>query len=315
MPKRPTPVPKAVLLMGPTASGKTGLAVKLVQRFPLDIISVDSVMVYRGLDIGSAKPDAKTLETAPHRLIDIREPTQPYSAAQFRDDALREMADITRDRRVPLLTGGTMLYFRGLRRGLAILPDADPELRARIDARIESEGLAAVHAELARVDPDAAGRIHPNDPQRIQRALEVFELTGVPLSRLQEAGEQVGLDYDCLTLVVAPADREALRARIRQRFHQMLDAGLVDEVRHLKERGDLDSGLPAIRAVGYRQIWQYLEGETDETGMIEAAVTATAQLAKRQLTWLRAETDAVWFDTDDPGTQQRLSARVEEFLD
>jgi len=314
MPEHSTSGPKAVLLMGPTASGKTGLAVELVQRFPLDIISVDSVMVYRGLDIGSAKPDAKTLETAPHRLIDIREPDEPYSAAQFRDDALGEMRDITDSGRVPLLTGGTMLYLRGLRRGLATLPDADPELRARIDARIESEGLAAMHAELVKVDPDAAMRIHPNDPQRIQRALEVFELTGVPLSQQQTAGHHDSLDYDCLTLVVAPADREVLRARIAKRFQQMLDEGLVDEVRRLKDRG-VDQELPAIRAVGYRQVWQYLNGETDEAGMIEAAVTATARLAKRQLTWLRAEADAVWFDTDDPDTEKRVSACVEEFLD
>lgn len=300
--------------MGPTASGKTGLAVNLVQRFPLDIISVDSVMVYRGMDIGSAKPDPKTLHTAPHRLIDIREPTEPYSTAQFREDALREMEDITRSGRVPLLVGGTMLYFRGLRRGLATLPTADPELRARIDARIATEGLPALHAELARVDPEAAGRIHPNDPQRIQRALEVYELTGVPLSQQQAGSQHDSLDCECLTLVVAPVDREALRQRIRRRFEQMLNEGLVDEVRQLRARGNLSRELPAIRAVGYRQVWQHLEGDSDEAAMIDAAVTATGQLAKRQLTWLRAETDAVWFDSEDAELAQRVAARVDEFL-
>ena len=284
--------PLAVFLMGPTASGKTAVAVELVQRLPLEIISVDSALVYRGMDIGTAKPDAATLALAPHRLIDIRDPGEAYSAAQFRADALREMELICASGNTPLLVGGTMLYFRALEQGLSDLPGADPEVRAQLDARAAEIGWAAMHQRLAEVDAQSAARIHPNDPQRIQRALEVYELTGVALSELCRRGSETTPNYRFLKIVLAPPEREALHRRIEARFRAMLDQGFLDEVQRLQERGDLDSQLPALRAVGYRQAWMYLRGELSADEWVERALIATRQYAKRQPTWLRAEADA-----------------------
>ncbi len=282
--------------MGPTASGKTGLAVELVQRLPLEIISVDSALVYRGMDIGTAKPDAATLALAPHRLIDIRDPGEAYSAAQFRDDALREMEQICAHGNTPLLVGGTMLYFRALQQGLSDLPAADPELRAQLEARAAKIGWPAMHQRLASVDPEAAARIHCNDPQRIQRALEVYELSGLSLSELCRRGRESPPGYRFLKIVLAPSQREVLHQRIAARFRTMLEQGFVDEVQRLRERGDLDPQLPALRAVGYRQAWMYLQGELSAEEWVERALVATRQYAKRQLTWLRAEPDAHWVD-------------------
>lgn len=299
--------PLAIFLMGPTASGKTDLAVDLAARFPCDIISVDSAQVYRGLDIGSAKPGSEVLAASPHRLIDICEPTEAYSAARFRDDALREMAEIVARGRVPLLVGGTMLYFRALQAGLAPMPEADPGIRARLEQEAEVSGWADLHQRLLRVDPEAGARIHPHDSQRIQRALEVFEITGRPLSQWQRASAPVNpLPYRLLKLVRAPRERQVLRERIAHRFQAMLDAGLEDEVRRLWARGDLTPDLPSLRSVGYRQVLNYLLGGSSFEVMIERGVTATRQLAKRQLTWLRSEPDCHWlFDDDSPYDQAR----------
>ncbi len=284
--------------MGPTASGKTELALELVRRLPCEIVSVDSALVYRGMDIGTAKPGPEILAEAPHRLIDILDPAESYSAARFRSDALREMAEITAAGRIPLLAGGTMLYFRALQQGLAELPAADPALRARLEAEAEREGLAALHRRLAAVDPEAAARIHPNDPQRIQRALEVFELSGLPLSELQARAAHEPFPYRAVKIAVAPADRELLHARIARRFRRMLEAGFLGEVEALFARRDLGLGHPSVRAVGYRQAWEYLLGEVDRETMEERAIIATRQLAKRQFTWLRSETGISWHDAE-----------------
>ncbi len=294
-------LPTAIFLMGPTASGKTDLAVALCERLPCDIISVDSALVYRGMDIGTAKPDAATLARAPHRLIDIRDPSQAYSAADFRRDALSAMAAITAAGRIPLLVGGTMLYFKALLEGLADLPPADAAIRARLEAEAAAQGWPALHARLAAVDPVTAARLHPNHSQRIQRALEVFELTGRPLSALQAApgGESLAGQYRILAF--APdIPRAELHRRIAVRFHAMLDAGLVAEVQRLRARGDLHPGLPAIRAVGYRQVWAWLDGENDYNTMIEKGISATNALAKRQMTWLRSWEGVYWLGTDPP---------------
>ena len=307
-------LPKAVFLMGPTASGKTGLAIELHKRFPLDIINVDSAQVYRGLDIGSAKPDAATLREAPHRLIDIRDATESYSAAEFRDDALREMKAITVAGRVPLLAGGTMLYFRALEHGLSALPSADAEVRAEIERQADKVGWAAMHEMLRRKDPDAAARIHPNDPQRIQRALEVIALSGRPLSELQrEAGR--GLDYRLLKIVVCPEPRSVLHERIARRFEAMLEAGFAEELKTLHARPDLHPGLPSMRAVGYRQGWEWLDGAYGFEEMREKAIAATRQLAKRQLTWLRREDGALWYDLTADGAAEAAVHKVGEFLE
>ena len=288
--------PLAIFLMGPTASGKTAVAVELVQRLPLEIISVDSTLVYRGMDIGTAKPDAATLALAPHRLIDIRDPGEAYSAAQFRVDALREMERICASGNTPLLVGGTMLYFRALEQGLSDLPGADPEVRAQLEARAAEIGWTAMHQRLAEVDAQSAARIHPNDPQRIQRALEVYELTGVALSELCRRGSETPPSYRFLKIVLAPPERATLHRRIEARFRAMLEQGFVDEVQRLQRRGDLDCRLPALRAVGYRQAWMYLRGELSADEWVERALVATRQYARRQLTWLRAEADAHWVD-------------------
>ena len=305
-------LPPAVCLMGPTASGKTDLAITLVEQLPMEIVSVDSVMVYRGMDIGSAKPDAVTLARAPHRLIDIRDPAEAYSAAQFREDALVEMAEITSRGRIPLLVGGTMLYFRALLSGLSDLPSADTGIRARLDAEAEVEGWESLHRRLAEVDAVAAARIHPNDPQRIQRALEVYEMTGIPLSELQQQQSvDQPLPYRVVKLAVAPADRCILHQRIAERFEGMLRSGLVEEVEGLRQRGDLYPDLPALRAVGYRQVWEFLDGDIDYTGLVERGIIATRQLAKRQFTWLRSESALTLFDSLDG----RLRDKTLKYLD
>ena len=284
MSDRPQPI---VCLMGPTASGKTDLAVKLVEQLPLEIISVDSAMVYKGMDIGTAKPDAETLRRAPHRLIDFLDPIEPYSAARFCEDALREVEAITRAGKTPLLVGGTMLYFRSLLQGLNDLPAADNELRVALATEAGAIGWREMHRQLAEVDPEAAVRIHPNDPQRISRALEVYRLTGIPLSQWVKQPTRV-LPYRPILLGLVPSDRGILHERIARRFEQMLKNGLVEEVNRLYQRGDLTVAKPAIRAVGYRQVWQYLAGELDYQSMQEKGIVATRQLAKRQLTWLRS---------------------------
>jgi tRNA dimethylallyltransferase len=284
--------------MGPTASGKTELALQLVQRLRCEIISVDSALVYREMDIGTAKPDARELALAPHRLIDICNPTESYSAARFREDALREMEAITNSGKVPLLVGGTMLYFRALQYGLSDLPDADSELRARLEQEGRELGWQHLHNRLREVDPEAAGRIHANDPQRISRALEVYELTGRPLSALQRRDGEQTLPYRLVKLARAPVERALLHQRIETRFLQMLEQGFEEEVRTLLEKWELDSHTPAMRCVGYRQMLGYIQGDYDRTEMIRKATAATRQLAKRQLTWLRSEPDLHWLDEE-----------------
>lgn len=278
-------LPPAIFLLGPTAAGKTALAFELHARLPVDIVSVDSGQVYRGLDIGTAKPTAEELGRVPHRLIDIRDPTERYSAAEFRADALREMAAISARGRVPLLVGGTMFYFHALEQGLSDLPSADADVRAQLAAEAAQIGWPALHARLAAADPATAARIQPTDPQRIQRALEILSVTGQPPSALQ--GKAEPFPYRAFKLALLPGDRQRLHADIEARFATMLARGFVDEVRTLKGRGDLHLGLPAMRTVGYRQVWQYLEGGLNYTEMVAHGVAATRQLAKRQLTWLR----------------------------
>lgn len=300
--------------MGATATGKTDLAVWLCDRYPFEIVSVDSALIYRGMDIGTAKPSQSLLERYPHWLIDILDPSEAYSAARFRDDVLRAMEDIYRRRRVPLLVGGTMLYFRALQEGLSRLPEADPSTRALLQERIRREGLDVLHAELQRVDPQAAERIHPNDPQRILRALEVYRLTGKPISSLFQQGTDALTGFRLLKLALWVDDRSALHSRIAYRFEQMLAAGFVEEVAELKTRGDLNLTCPSMRTVGYRQIWQYLEGQLDREAMRERGIIATRQLAKRQVTWLRRESGLCRLDFLNPDIAF-LSNRIEQFLD
>jgi len=297
--------PLAILLMGPTASGKTDLAVELATRLPCDIVSVDSALVYRGMDIGTAKPGASLRLKAPHRLVDICEPSEPYSVARFRVDAGREMSAIVAAGRIPLLVGGTMLYFRALQQGLSPLPSADPAVRAQLDAEARAAGWTALHHRLAGIDPTAARRIHPNDPQRIQRALEVYELSGRPLSQLvRENSGLPELSYRFLKLVRVPEKRCTLHQRIRERFLRMLELGFEDEVRNLWARGDLSREMPSMRCVGYRQMLKYLFSEYTFSEMTERGIVATRQLAKRQLTWLRAESDTHWlFDQAHPNDE------------
>ena len=290
----------AICLMGPTASGKTALAIELVQRLPLEIVSVDSAQIYKTMDIGTGKPDAKTLTLAPHRLIDFLDPLESYSAARFCEDARREMADIRAAGKVPLLVGGTMLYFKALRDGLASMPAADERVRADILNQASAEGWAAIHTELAAVDPIAASRIHPNDPQRLQRALEVFRVSGRSLSDWQAMQSPLPDGGDAFVfLSIQPADRSVLHHRIERRFRQMLEDGLVEEVEALYARGDLGPELPSVRSVGYRQVWQYLSQEVGFDGMVERGIIATRQLAKRQITWLRSWPSLQNFDSDD----------------
>jgi len=285
----PRPAARALVIAGPTGSGKSAFAERLAEEFPVEIISVDSAQVYRGLDIGSAKPDAATRARIPHHLIDLRDPLEPYSAGDFARDARVAIAGVLERGRLPVLVGGTMLYLRALLRGMAELPPAQPALRAVLEAEAAGRGWAAMHAELAQVDPAAAARIHPNDPQRIQRALEVWRLTGRPISEWQAAAPQplAGVAWQGFALL--PADRAAHATLLAQRFDAMLAAGLLDEVRGLRARGDLHGELPALRSVGYRQLWEHLEGHGTLAEARDLAVVATRQLAKRQLTWLRSE--------------------------
>ncbi len=308
-------LPPAICLMGPTASGKTDLAVALAGRFPLEIISVDSALVYRGMDVGTAKPDAATLAVAPHHLIDVIDPYAAYSAGRFKADALALMADITARGRVPLLVGGTMLYFKALKGGLDELPRADPELRAELEARAARAGWPALHAELARLDPDTAARLAPNDSQRIQRALELCLATGGPMSALLGRGDvSERLPYRLLELALVPSDRAWLHDRINRRFDQMLAAGLVDELRELRRRYALHAGMPSMRCVGYRQAWQFLEGEIDVGELAARGKAATRQLAKRQLTWLRGWEGAAELDCQAPDLAERAAALVAAHL-
>jgi len=299
-----------IFLMGPTAAGKTELAVKLAGELPCDIISVDSALVYRGMDIGTAKPDAVTLATAPHRLVDICDPAEPFSAAQFRERALVEILEIQSRNRIPLLVGGTMLYFRALEHGLSPLPTADPVVRARLATELAEQGLAALHARLASVDPQAALRIHVNDSQRILRALEVYDISGESLSVWHQREADTALPCRVVKVVLSLQDRAAQQQRIEQRFRAMLQQGFVAEVEALFARGDLHAGLPSMRAVGYRQIWAYLDGEYDYDTMVEKGLIATRQLAKRQRTWLRHEPEEAKFEA----TSTLIHTKVLKYL-
>jgi tRNA dimethylallyltransferase len=299
----------AVLLMGPTASGKSGLALRLAQELPVEIISVDSAQVYRGMDIGTAKPDAAEQAAVPHHLIDILDPLEAYSAARFVDDVVPLMEQIRRRGRLPLLVGGTMLYFRALRFGLSELPSADPVLRARIEAEARRHGWPALHARLQRLDPQTAQRLHPNDQQRIQRALEIIELSGTAASVVFARATR-GSGSGLLPLALYPPQRPILHARIERRFAAMMEQGFLDEVRALYRRGDLSTELPSIRSVGYRQLWTYLEGQCPLDAAMDRAIAATRQLAKRQITWLRSDPEAEFFDPDAPDLLQAVMARI-----
>lgn len=313
--------PAVLCLMGPTAAGKTDLALHLAEHLPCELISVDSALVYRGMDIGTAKPDAETLERYPHHLVDILDPAEAYSAARFRADAQRLIGDILQRGRIPLLVGGTMLYYKALFGGLAQMPAADPRVRQQLEALARQQGWEAVHAELAKVDSIAAQRIHPNDPQRIQRALEVYLVSGVTLTEWHRrqalenaessATAAMNLAYTTHYVAVAPRERHILHERIALRFNQMIEQGFVAEVEALHARGDLDVSMPSVRAVGYRQAWDYLEGKLSHGEMIERGVIATRQLAKRQFTWLRGwHEEIAWFDSLDPKRADRLLKHV-----
>ncbi|MHB0774516.1 tRNA (adenosine(37)-N6)-dimethylallyltransferase MiaA [Halomonas sp. WWR20] len=289
--------PLAILLMGPTASGKTDLAMALHERLGCELISVDSAMVYRGMDIGSAKPSVAERERAPHRLIDIRDPEHAYCAAEFRLDAWREMQDIGAKGRIPLLVGGTMMYYKRLLEGVANLPGADAVVRAELADWAARDGLQALHAELSRVDPAAATRIHPNDPQRLMRALEVYRVSGRPMSVLWQEQRAENFPWRTLSIALVPAERSVLHARIAARFDCMLEQGFVEEVAELKRRPELHLGLPSMKSVGYRQVWEYLDGIHDYPSLRDKGIVATRQLAKRQITWLRSWKDVHWVDS------------------
>lgn len=306
--------PKAIMMMGPTASGKTGAAVELISKLPLEIISVDSALVFQDMNIGTAKPDATTLELAPHHLIDLIPPTQAYSAANFRNDALRLMAEITARGKVPLLVGGTMMYFKALQEGLSGLPEANPEIRARLDARAAFIGWPAMHEKLALVDPITAARLEPNDAQRIQRALEVFEITGEAMSALYAKQTSEALPYNLLKIALMPSDRKVLHERIALRFDQMLAAGFVDEVRALIAKyPSLTPESTSMRCVGYRQTLEYLADEYDLAELRDRGIFATRQLAKRQLTWLRGMDDVVEIDCLNPQLNRLVLNAIESF--
>jgi tRNA dimethylallyltransferase len=326
-------MPPAIFLMGPTASGKTGVAVELVKHLPVEIISVDSALVYRDMDIGTAKPDAATLARAPHHLIDIIDPTQAYSAAAFRRDALRLMHDIASRKKIPLLVGGTMLYFKALSAGLSDLPQADPEIRAALDAEIAQHGIEWLHAELAKVDAASAARLKPTDTQRIQRAMEIYRISGQPMSALIQKPQGVlpyaptdariagaygdtlhTLPFHILPIALIPSDRAQLHARIATRFKAMLEQGLVDELRRLRKKYSLHADMTAMRCVGYRQAWQFIEGEISAAQLLETGIIATRQLAKRQLTWLRAMPENIELDCLDPNMVQMVLDKLGQFV-
>ena len=298
--------PKAIFLMGPTASGKTDLAIALRESLPVEVISVDSALIYKGMDIGTAKPSPEELAKAPHRLIDILDPAESYSAMNFRADALKEMTEITASGRIPLLVGGTMLYYKALIEGLSPLPSADSEVRAKIEQKAAEFGWGALHQDLMVIDPVSANRINPNDSQRINRALEVFYITGKTMTELT-AQQGESLPYDVLQFAIAPEDRAVLHQRIEQRFHKMIALGFEQEVRKLFERGDLNIDLPSIRCVGYRQMWEYLQGDISLDEAIFKGICATRQLAKRQITWLRGwQNEITWLDSLQPERAQEV---------
>jgi tRNA dimethylallyltransferase len=308
-------LPQAIFLMGPTASGKTNVAVELVKHLPVELISVDSALVFRDMDIGTAKPDATTLARAPHHLIDIIDPTEAYSAAAFRHDALKLMHDITQRGKIPLLVGGTMLYFKALRDGLSDLPRSDPEIRTALDAEIAQHGIEHLHKQLAAVDAETAARLKPTDTQRIQRAMEIYRITGQPMSVLiqkslsptRERGWGEGvLPYRIIPIALIPGDRAQLNARIATRFKAMLEQGLLDELRELRNKYPLHPNMTSMRCVGYRQAWQFMEGEINEAQLLETGLAATRQLAKRQLTWLRSMPDNIELDCFAPDLAQTV---------
>ncbi|WP_373819860.1 tRNA (adenosine(37)-N6)-dimethylallyltransferase MiaA [Glaesserella sp.] len=308
--------PLAIFLMGPTASGKTDLAIRLRQNLPVEVISVDSALIYKGMDIGTAKPSKAELELAPHRLIDILDPLESYSVANFREDALREMADISAQGKIPLLVGGTMLYYKGLLEGLSPLPSSDPTVRTEIETKAAQFGWSALHQDLLKIDPIAAERINPNDSQRINRALEVFYISGKTMTELTtQQGEPI--PYDILQFAIAPQERAVLHQRIEQRFHKMIELGFEQEVRRLYERGDLTADLPSIRCVGYRQMWEYLDGKIGLDEAIFKGICATRQLAKRQITWLRGwSSELEWLDSLNPqGSYMKIIENLEQKQD
>ena len=292
------PHPPAIFLMGPTASGKSKLAVQLAQALNGEIISVDSALVYRGMDIGTAKPTLEERAGIAHHLIDILDPAESFSTGQFRTKALALLAEITQSGRIPILVGGTMLYFNALHTGLAVLPEADAGIRMKLDEELKTLGKEVLHQRLASVDPESATRIHPNDPQRIQRALEVYEISGKPLSAYFSDDQKLSIPYEISKLIVAPKERKTLHDIIAKRFTSMLEHGFIEEVETLLKRGDLTEKMPSIRAVGYRQVWAYLHGEYDKATMVEKGIAATRQLAKRQFTWLRKETDTLALESN-----------------
>jgi len=307
-------LPKAILLMGPTASGKTAVAMELARHFPVELVSVDSAQVFVDMDVGTAKPDAATLKAFPHHLIDLISPEEAYSAARFREDALTAMAEISARGKTPLLVGGTMLYFKTLLEGLADLPKACPKTRMDIDLQADAQGWPVVHAELAQVDPITAARLHPTDSQRIQRALEVFRLAGRPMSALFAESQQQSPPYDFLSLGLLPSDRSVLHARIAERFDAMLDAGLENEVVELRTKYHLHLNLPSMRCVGYRQVWEALDGIIPRAEMRDRGIFATRQLAKRQITWLSNTLKPEVFDCLAPDLLDRIKLSVTTFL-
>ena len=305
-------LPQAIFLMGPTASGKTDLTIQLRKRFPVELISVDSALIYKGMDIGTAKPNEAELLQAPHRLIDILDPAESYSVAEFRRDALKEMEEIVAQGKIPLLVGGTMLYYKALLEGLSPLPAADADIRAQIEQEAETLGWEAMHDQLKEIDPVSAERIHPNDPQRLSRALEVFRISGKTLTELTQVKGDA-LPYQVHQFAIAPKERAEIHRRIELRFDNMMKGGFEEEVRSLYERDDLHADLPSIRCVGYRQMWEYFDGEGTLDDAIFRGICATRQLAKRQITWLRSWKDLTWLDSDNiDGALQTISDRLDK---
>ncbi len=301
-----------IFLMGPTATGKTDIAAELFKRLPIALISVDSALVYRGMDIGTAKPSREFLNNVPHHLIDICEPDETYSAAKFRDDALLAIDEIHSKNRIPLLVGGTGLYFRALESGISELPDANAEVRQRLESEARDIGWQAMHDRLAEIDPVSADRIHPNDPQRIQRALEVYQISGRSMTDHYGHGDAGAFPFELIKIILNPGDRAKLHETIAHRFMNMLDEGLVDEVRAFHANDRFSGSLPAMRMVGYRQVWNYLDGKSDYEEMLGKGIVATRQLAKRQMTWLRKEENGIWLDSDESGLVDKIQGILAE---